>query len=253
MTNRIRESATVVVARPLGERRGGFEIFMVRRPARGVFPNLRVFPGGKVDPADDALAAHCHALSDAAASRALGLASGGLRYWVAAIRECFEECGVLFAYRDDLLFRAKDAGEAARLRDHQHALATGALSLRDFIAREKLRLATDRLFYFSHWITPPTAPMRFDTRFFLAALPAGQTAHEDGAEAADGEWTTPAQALANHADGRWEMIPPTLTTLRALADHADIERLFAAVTLGMHQGDADAGLRAEGLQPSPHA
>ena len=253
MTNRIRESATVVVARPLGERRGGFEIFMVRRPARGAFPNLRVFPGGKVDPADDTLAAHCHALSDAAASRALGLGSGGLRYWVASIRECFEECGVLFAYRDDLLFRAKDAGEAVRLRAHQHALATGALSLRDFIAREKLRLATDRLFYFSHWITPPTAPMRFDTRFFLAALPPDQTAHEDGAEAADGEWTTPAQALANHADGRWEMIPPTLTTLRTLAGHADIERLFAAVTLGLHQDDADAGLRAEGLQPSPHA
>ena len=247
----IREAATVIVARPRGDGGDGFEIFMVRRPARGVFPNLRVFPGGKVERADDDLAAHCHALSDAAASRTLGIASGGLRYWVTAIRECFEECGVLLAYRGDAFFRAEGAEEATRFRAHQRALAAGTLPLRDLIVQENLRLATDRLFYFSHWITPPTAPARFDTRFFLAALPAGQDAREDGSEAAAGAWTTPAQALANHADGRWEMIRPTLTTLRALAGYGDIERLFAAVTLGLHFGDAEAGSQAEGLQAGP--
>ena len=244
----IRKAATLLVARPAND---GVELFMVRRPARGAFPNLRVFPGGKVDDADGGFAPLCQGLADAAASSALGVVAGGLRYWVTAIRECFEECGVLFAYRRGTLFRPEGAAEAERFDSYRQALAAGDLSLRALLESEGLRLATDRVFYFSHWITPPTAPARFDTRFFLGLLPAGQCASRHSAETIAGEWVTPANALARHKAGRWEMIHPTLTTLRTVVRYQELEALFADVRARRHLGEVGPGLREQGQQPAP--
>ena len=109
---------------------------------------------------------------------------GGLRYWITAIRECFEECGVLLAYRDGALFDPVDTAERMRFDGYRNALAAGRLGLPEMARREALQLATDRVLYFSHWITPPSAPARFDTRFFIAAMPPGQrgsgTSRRDG-------------------------------------------------------------------------
>ena len=244
----IRQAATLLVAR--AARRGeDVEVFMVRRPGRGAFPNLHVFPGGKVDAADAGLGAFCQGRSDADASAALGLAAGGRRYWVAAVRECFEECGVLLAYRAGRVFQPADEDERARLDAHRDALATGALTFQGLLAREGLRLALDRVHYFSHWITPETAPARFDTRFFLALLPPGQRAAAESRETTAGEWVTPAQALAHHEAGAWQMIHPTLTTLRALAGWATVDQLFGAVIAGRHLGEIDMGARTQGQQP----
>ena len=222
---------------------------MVRRPGRGVFPNLHVFPGGKVDAGDSGLVAYCEGRSDADASAALGLADGGLRYWVTAVRECFEECGVLLAYRADGVFQPADAAERARFDGHRAALATGALTFQEMLEREGLRLALDRVHYFSHWITPETAPARFDTRFFLAKLPPGQTAVADSRETAGGEWVTPAQALVQFDAGAWQMIHPTLTTLRTVSRFATVDRLLDDVIAGRHLGAIDTQLRAQGQQP----
>ena len=226
---------------------------MVQRPGRGVFPNLHVFPGGKVEDADDGLSHLCHGLDDARASAALGIDRGGLRYWVTAIRECFEECGVLLAYRDGALFASRDQSEAVRFDGYRAALAAGKLGLAELARREELRLATDRVRYFSHWITPASAPARFDTRFFVAAMPPGQrTAHHRG-ETVSGSWVTPAEALARHAAQRWQMIHPTLTTLGIAARYATVDELMRAVAASSHIGEVSDELSRQGMQREGNA
>ena len=244
-TKKIRHAATVLLVRP-GD---PVEVFMMQRPGRGTFPNLHVFPGGKVETDDHGLDGLCRGLSDADASRVLGVDSGGLRYWVTAIRECFEECGVLLAYgADSTLFEARDADEAARFDDYRNALAAGEADLPTLARREGLQLATDRVRYFSHWITPPTAPARFDTRFFITPMPVGQTAIGHHRETVSGAWVTAAQALANHDAGRWQMIHPTLTTLTTVARYSSVDELLDAVDEGSHIGEIGDGLSEQGMQ-----
>ena len=246
MEKPIRKAATVLVLRPAAD--AGIEVFMVQRPGRGVFPNLHVFPGGKVDGADSSLSHLCYDLSDAAASAALGVPSGGLRYWVTAIRECFEECGVLLAYRGEKLFEPRDQAEEERFHGYRNALIDGQLTLPELARREGLQLATDRVAYFSHWITPESAPARFDTRFFAAAMPPGQRAAGHHEETAGGLWVRPADALRHHDEGRWQMIHPTLTTLGTAARYASVETLMAAVAAGTHLPDVDDALYEQGMQ-----
>ncbi len=241
----IRKAATVLVVRQ-GE--SAIEVFMVQRPGRGAFPNLHVFPGGKVDDGDDRLGHLCHDLSDAAASKMLSVSAGGLRYYVAAVRECYEECGVLLAYRDGALFQPADDAEHRRFDGYRNALTSGDLSLLDVAEREGLRFATDRVRYFSHWITPEPAPARFDTRFFVAAMPPGQRAEGHQRETVSGVWVTPARALADHDAGRWQMIHPTLTSLRTVANYDDVSALMAAVAAGDHVAAVDAALYQQGMQ-----
>ena len=221
---------------------------MVQRPGRGVFPNLHVFPGGKVDGADAGLSHLCRGLDDAGASAILGVPSGGLRYWVTAIRECFEECGVLLAYRRGALFEPADEAERGRFQRARNALIDGALTLPELARREELLLAADRVLYFSHWITPESAPARFDTRFFVAAMPPGQRAAGHREETAGGVWVAPAEALRRHEEGRWRMIHPTLTTLGAAARYPTVEALLAAVAAGEHLPAVDDALYAQGMQ-----
>lgn len=221
---------------------------MVQRPGRGIFPNLHVFPGGKVDPADDGLSDLCEGLDDANASAQLGVNGSGLRYWVTAIRECFEECGVLLAYRNDRPFAVSGDDERARFDRHRHTLAAGDDTLAALARREGLRLATDRVHYFSHWITPPTAPARFDTRFFVAAMPDGQRAVGHSGETVAGAWVRPCEALANFDAGRWQMIHPTLTTLRTASRFDTVRDLLAAVAARRHLGEVTETLHEQGMQ-----
>ena len=241
----IRKAATVLVLR---QAEADIEVFMVQRPGRGVFPNLHVFPGGKVDGADQGLDHLCRQLSDERASAVLGLERGGLRYWVTAIRECFEECGVLLAYRGDDLFQPRDQTELDRFEGYRNALIGGNADLPAVARREGLQLATDLVRYFSHWITPPSAPARFDTRFFVAAMPPGQRAEAHRQETVAGVWITPRQALANYDAGRWQMIHPTLTSLRTVAGYQSVSEIMAAVLAGSHIAAVDDALHEQGMQ-----
>lgn len=244
-TKAIRKAATLLLVKPGRP----VEVFMLQRPGRGTFPNLHVFPGGKVDVADDGLDHRCQGLDDGEASRDLGLERGGLRYWVTAIRECFEECGVLLAYRPDgSLFAPSDDDEAGRFDDYRNAVAGGDLDLQAMLEREGLRLATDRVRYFSHWITPPSAPARFDTRFFITEMPSGQQAVGHRHETVSGSWVTASQALANHEAERWQMIHPTLTTLETVARYPDAESLLQAVAERRHIRDIGANQSEQGMQ-----
>src|SRR5262249_8592097 len=158
---------------------GGLEVFMLRRNLQSDFVGgAYVFPGGAVDPHDrhENLEPVCTGRSDANASDQLGIDEGGLAFWVAAIRECFEEAGVLLAYdrhRNVVRFN-DDPDREARFQLHRRAVDAGERRLVDICEEEALFLAVDTMYSFSHWITREGAPRRYDTRFFVARAPDGQ-------------------------------------------------------------------------------
>ncbi len=190
----IRPASTVMLVRDGAD---GIEVFMLRRTIAAAFAGgAYVFPGGKVDAADGEIE------SDAA-------------YRVAAIREVYEEAGVLLARDAD--GRTVDDGHPALA--HRDQVYDGSLDVRALCARHGLELAVDQLAYVSRWITPKgETTRRFDTRFFIAEAPAGQSSHHDDNETIASFWVRPEDALARQAAGELMMLPPTIVNLRLLAD-----------------------------------
>lgn len=225
-----RPAATVSIVRDAPE---GLEVLMMQRTlSAGFMPGAYVFPGGAIDreDADPALYALCSGLDDAAASRALGVERDGLAYWVAAIRECFEEAGLLLCYDaagEPVCF--DDPGTEARYAEQRAALNARRLGFAEFCRRERLRLAADRLTYFSHWITPVGAPKRYDTRFFAALAPRHQRPLHDAQELIDTVWIRPAQALERDRAGTLSLRAPTIATLRQFEASADCASLLRAL------------------------
>jgi 8-oxo-dGTP pyrophosphatase MutT (NUDIX family) len=242
----VRKAATLILVRT--RRDDALEVFMVERPGAAAFGGLHVFPGGKVDPSDVVDAAHCRGISDREASAMLGLTSGGLAFWVAAIRESFEEAGVLFAHLDGRLVDLSDVAVASRFERLRHALQGGTLRMADLCNSEQLVLAADQVHYFSHWLTPEGAPARFDTRFFLAVMPDNQTVAHHELELEGGTWVTPALALTHHREGRWQMIYPTLTTLETLRRYRTVSALLADVQARRHLPEVTAERNRQGMQ-----
>lgn len=223
-------AATVTLVR---DRKHGLEVLMMERNLKSVFvPGNYVFPGGAVDEQDAAPDACelCAGLDDAQASTALGIASGGLSYWVAAIRESFEEAGLLLAYesgggiieliRDDVI---------ERFSGHRRAVDEGGCSLAAIVREEGLRIAADQLVYFSHWITPVGAPRRYDTRFFVAEAPPAQASLHDNRETISHVWITPGAALDQHRAGGFKMRTPTVRTLEQFANFEHVASLLKAM------------------------
>ncbi|CAN5557588.1 NUDIX hydrolase [soil metagenome] len=225
----LRDAATVMLVRDGDD---GLEVFMLRRNLAADFVGgAYVFPGGAIDPADRHahLEPCCAGRTDADASRLLGIAQGGLAYWVAAIRECFEEAGVLLAYSsDDKLVRLDDVAVAERFTRHRHAVDQGRRRLVEVCAEEGLRLAVDAISYFGHWITPVGAPRRYDTRFFVARAPTAQEPLHDDREVIANLWVRPSVALAEHRAGRFELILPTIANLEAIDRFERADDLLAA-------------------------
>ncbi|HEY5110163.1 MAG TPA: hypothetical protein VII96_11195 [Acidimicrobiales bacterium] len=233
----LRDAATVMLIRDArdDEGRPAVEVCMLRRNLASEFvAGAYVFPGGSVDPEDrgDAAEELCRGLSDAEASELLGIDSGGLAFWVAALRECFEEAGVLLAQPLDAadgtdLLDTSDPAERARFEAHRLEINERRTGLLSVCRIEGLVLAADTVHYVSHWITPELAPKRFDTRFFVTAAPSGQVAHHDEGETIATIWVRPADALARFEAGEIELLPPTIDNLEKLAVHASTEAVMA--------------------------
>lgn len=222
-------AATVTLVRDTPR---GIEVLMTQRSLRsGFMPGVHVFPGGGLDDADhDAeLHAMCVGIDDTVASRTLGIERGGLAYWIAAIREAFEEAGILLAYDAGGGMVALIGAAAQRFRAHRNALDGGRSGLGQIARAENLRLATDRLLYFSHWITPVGAPRRYDTRFFLAVAPESQEASHDNREAIAHAWMRPAETLHRYGRDEIKMRTPTIKTLELFARFATAASLVAGV------------------------
>lgn len=190
------------------------QVFMLRRNLGSTWvAGAYLFPGGAVDTEDRGpeAAQRCPGRNDAAASALLGVATGGLGFWVAAVRETFEEAGVLLA-------RPRRGGtlDLSRLRAARDAINRGSLTFGEFLAEDDLVLDVDRLHVFSHWITPQGSPRRYDTWFFVADAPEGHAYRHDDIETVESQWIRPADALAAADRGRMELIAPTRSTLEAL-------------------------------------
>ena len=227
----IRPAATVMLVRdhPLN----GVEVFMLQRTLNAAFAKgMYVFPGGRVDAndAESTLEAHCDGMTDEEASALLGIPNGGLSYWVAVIRECFEEAGVLLARPADGqdLIRFEDEDVIARFNKARHSVHEGETSMMQLCDAERLRLITDNIHYVSHWITPLGEPRRFDTRFFVARAPEGQDPLHDDSETIASLWVTPADALERQRSGDLAMMPPTIRNLEFLLLHSTTTEVLAA-------------------------
>lgn len=223
-------AATVTLVR---DTPAGVEVLMLQRNFQsGFMPGMFLFPGGALDPGDHAPAVleRCCGLDDEAASNALGLPHGGLAYWAAAIRESFEEAGVLLAYDEQgELVNPGDPDRLARYEEYRRKLNAGEQELADMLEPEALRLATDRLTYFSHWITPVTAPRRYDTRFFVGVTPEGQEALPDNVEAIHHVWVSARDAVQRYRAGEYKMRTPTIRTLEKFAPFDTTQTLIDAL------------------------
>lgn len=201
-----------------------FEVFMLRRTGSATFgAGMYVFPGGRVDDVDHAaeIGPFCTGLTDVEASASLGIEAGGLAYWVAAIRECFEEAGVLLAQTSDGGPLDVDNGE-------RHAVHDGTLTMVELCQRHQLTLDLSTTYYVDHWITPLGERRRFDTRFFLTKAPVGQVGLHDDKETDASLWVQPAEALRMHEAGELAMMPPTTHNLKFLAASTSADEAMAA-------------------------
>lgn len=202
-------AATIVLLRDDPEE--GLEIFMVVRHHQIDFASgALVFPGGKIDEqdADPQLADYCDGADADPVMRAMQ---------IGAIREAFEESGVLLA-RPAGSTALISGEELATLETYRTTLHSGEVALKDFLQRESLRLACDRLVHFAHWVTPDMMPKRFDTHFFIARAPEDHVLLHDGHESVDSVWIRPQQVLDEAASGHRTVIFPTLRNVEKLAD-----------------------------------
>jgi 8-oxo-dGTP pyrophosphatase MutT (NUDIX family) len=222
-----RPASTVVLLRDSSR---GPEVFLVRRHEGTAFMGgAHVFPGGRVDDADrDGDEAWCDGIDDAVGQLSGVDRTDALAYHVAAVRELFEEAGVLLARDADGRTIALASPDAhARFRQYRADIHDGRSTLRAVVERERARLALDALVHFAHWVTPPIDVRQFDTRFFATRAPLDQTPAHDETETTHSTWLTPDAALAQAVRGEIILPPPTWTTLRELERFVTVDEVFA--------------------------
>jgi 8-oxo-dGTP pyrophosphatase MutT (NUDIX family) len=234
-----RPAATIMLLRD-GPK--GIEVFMVvRHHAIAFAAGALVFPGGRVEEADHDLAVRNCPNPD-------GLDPEALAFRVAAIRETFEECGVLLA-RPLGTDRLIDGGTLERLEDqHRAALNAGSIGFDAVLGSEGLLPAPDLLVHFAHWITPANQPKRYDTHFFLAEAPVEHLAVHDGGEAVDSLWITPAQALADTEAGRFKLVFATAKNLEKLGRAGTVTEAMAAARAATVVTVQPRGTKLEGTR-----
>jgi 8-oxo-dGTP pyrophosphatase MutT (NUDIX family) len=225
-------AATLVLLRD--RPRGGLETLLIQRHTKSKFAaGDYVFAGGKVE-ADDVppdAERFCAGLTAEAAARRLGLSAPreALGYWIGAIREAFEEVGMLLAYDPSGAPVRLDGERRERFASYRADCQASNAAFFDMLRAERLVLATDQLAYFAHWITPEEQPIRFDTRFFAAPAPPGQAPEVDGHEIVKLRWLSPAEA--RDALGRKEITlrTPTLKNLELVGAYQSAAEAVAGL------------------------
>lgn len=204
------------------------EVLMVKRSKRPPFGNLYVFPGGKIDESDKDLniTNFCNGLNDEQASIKLGVNEGGLSYWVACVRECFEEVGILLAKKNNGQELDLNGADKHKFDNYRRMLLENKISLFEICKKENLSLNLNNIEPFSHWITPEIEIKRFDTRFFIAYIPAKQTERHDGNELTDSVWISPKKALDRSLNGEMPMIMPTISNLQQCLEFDSGQKLL---------------------------
>jgi 8-oxo-dGTP pyrophosphatase MutT (NUDIX family) len=231
-----RPASTVILLRP--DEAGGFEVLLTRRPAEMRFlGGYYVFPGGTVHPSDysQSMLTRCRGLDGAEARRILGAGhdpSVALGYWIAVVRELFEEVGVLLCVAESgALVDLRDDAVQKRIERKRRAIVQRKSGFAAFLESENLFCDLSRAVYLDHWVTPEIFSMRFDTRFYVAALPEHQTSLASSEEVTHSVWIQPAAALAQIHRRDFPILPPTTTVLGELARFSTWDRLRAKYRL----------------------
>lgn len=229
-----RDSATVILVR---DGVGGLEVFMLERHLQSDFAGgAYVFPGGTIDQRDLDPSASAYLDGPDAAGAATHIDAPedrSLAFYLCAIRETFEEAGVLLARDDGGPVRFDDPAVQERFAGYRRELNARAGSLAALASSERLRFSGDLLHYYARWITPEFAPKRYDARFFVATMPDGQSPLHDDLETTASTWIRPVDALARAAEGLFSIIFPTRKTLEALAAFVTADAVIAS-TRGKH-------------------
>jgi ribonuclease/clavin/mitogillin len=217
------------------------EVYMIRRQQSLRFlGGFYAFPGGKVDAADSepGLLARCRGLHAGEVETIFPGQDGvpALAYWVTAARELLEETGLLLASDGEgRPISTEDPATAALVAGMRHALVAESARLADLLAAVDWHLDVAPLRYLSHFITPPSSPIRFTARFFLAPVPAGQAPRLFTEETSEGLWITPADGVRRYEVGEMPMAEPAESGLRYLAGFPSLESLWQAHADGRHK------------------
>ena len=222
-------AATVLLVR---DHNSTIEVFMIKRAIKTNFGGAWVFPGGKVDSSDDIknISKYSPLLNDEEASRRLGIKSGGLIYWTACIRECFEESGILLADNEQrkISLGSLTETEIDNINQYKKKLLDGKDVFLELIDKFDLKLSTNEIAYISHWITPKIEKRRYSTRFFIARCP-NQLASHDGLEGVESRWLEPKVALDLYKAGDFPMIMPTIKNLEMIKDYENAQTLLLSM------------------------
>jgi 8-oxo-dGTP pyrophosphatase MutT (NUDIX family) len=217
-------STTVILLRDEPGQDEPFSVLLAERHGSIAFPGAHAFPGGVLEPGDhDAGAARLPPVQRWAGAGDGDTRADALPYWVAGVREVFEEVGILLAADGERLVDGPLPAHVAALR----APIFGGEPIAAALGRVGLRPATEALFYFARWITPVVNPKRFDTRFLVGRVPAGQEPVADGSETVSCVWLTPRAALAAYEDGKLSFFPPTVRTIADLTFYPSVDAVLA--------------------------
>lgn len=225
-------ATTVLVLREVGE----LEAFLVKRTSKSSFmASAYVYPGGRLEPDDasEGLLGRVTGRTPAQCSEVLGVADQvvATSFFIAGIRESFEEAGVLIAHRSDDATRAlldlSDKDSAEVFTEWRRRIHAAECTFAEMVDAEGLCFPLERLHPFAHWITPEFERKRFDTWFFLTLAPVNQTLTHDELETVASEWIAPKAALVRHQEGGLHLFPPTFRTLEELAQCDSWEAVLA--------------------------
>ena len=222
-------AASVLLIRDMHEK---VEVFMIKRSMTTNFGGAWVFPGGKIDDADisNNYLKYSPNLSDDLASERLDIEKDGLSYWIACIRECFEESGILLANKkgENLKKTIFRDGDLKIINQYKDRILSGENIFFEMIDNLNLELATKELSYISHWVTPKIEKRRYSTRFFIART-TDQEAIHDGTEGVESKWINPEEALKQSRSGNFPMIMPTIKNLEMICGYINTSELLSAM------------------------
>ncbi len=256
----VRDAATVMILSDENDP----HVLMLKRNARSIFVgDMWVYPGGAVDPEDATQIADetVSGLTDDDASSQIGIERGGIAFWVAALRETFEEAGILLAHHDhpvgvgdprDLpsgIIDLSPPDVAERFSQYRDEVNAGERDFIETVRSEDLLLDGDNVYFIGRWVTPLGSPRRYDTRFFLTAMPDGQVPLPDQDEAVEHQWVRPADAIRRNESGDMVMMTPTIGMLQRLARFGTVADAVAAASRGTPDDDESVRIRYDNEGP----
>jgi len=208
----------------------GVQVFMMKRSLRSNFGGIWVFPGGILEDQDQDIAKknYFNGIDEKKAKAILNYDQESLTYWIASLRETFEETGALIANRENNSFFTPTEDEAINLERLRSDLNNGKISFISILKQLKLKIALERLIYISHWITPDVETKRYTTRFFLTSLNEEVTMTHDDLEGTDSKWIGINEALEAHKAGRISLIMPTIKNLESISSYKNTQEMISA-------------------------